>query len=337
MAEQDTYRFAVYGASGAMGREILGAIEGEGLPIAKLVVVGGPLTVGSEVTWRNHGVTLSTAAEVDIDDLDLAVLAVPGDVADSHRQALIDAGALVVDLSHAGAAGGGLPLVWPELGVELLDGHPGGFALPCALATTLAPVLSKLASLGALASVEGTVLVGGSNAGRQGEQALSAQTVALLGHRMPPEGPFGGVLAFNVIPGSHRDAGTADTGGADPIGVEAAAQLSTLLPDLPAALHFEVVQIPIFAGIGVQLTVRWESAGVELDAVERAIDSAPELLRVPDGLALRDAVERDEVFVARVHMGQDGAARLFVGGDPVHRIGRAVATLVSKVIEEDLW
>ncbi len=344
VSSEDSYRIAVYGASGAMGRELLVALEGEGLPISKLTVVGGPGTAGGEVAWRNRGVPLTALADVDTDDLDLAILAVPRAVAEGQRRALVEAGALVIDL----ASGSGWPLVWPELGTPALDSHPGGLALPCAIASTLAPVLTSLSEIGTLASVAGTVLVGGGAGGRRGEESLSAQTVALLGHKMPPDGPFGGVLAFNVIPGSHRaqagassDPVASGPGAPDPVTAEAGAQLAELVAafrgPMAAGLHLEVVQIPIFAGMGIQLTCGWTGEVPALEAILRAIDASSSLLRVPDGLALRDAVERDEVFVARVHADEVGRLHLFLGADPVHRIAQATATLVSRVIAEDLW
>ena len=50
----DSYSIAVYGACGAVGREVLTALEGEGLDIRELIPVGATMATGMQASWRSR-------------------------------------------------------------------------------------------------------------------------------------------------------------------------------------------------------------------------------------------------------------------------------------------
>ncbi|MEZ4265013.1 MAG: Asd/ArgC dimerization domain-containing protein [Myxococcota bacterium] len=329
----DHYSIGLWGATGALGREVRIALEGEGLSIERLVPVVGTRTVGESVSFLGRPVDAVAAAAVDLGSLDAAIFATPSDAAEQWRQPLIDAGVLVIDASPAADRNEGLPLVWPSLDLSALDSHPGGFGVPGGVASTAAPVLAALAKAGRIVAVDAHVLLGAGSAGREGQESLSRQTLGLLGHRVPEAGPFGAVLAFNLVAGSARAGDRRD-----PVDQEAASALRRLVPSLAAVEpRVSVVQVPIFTGVGVSLTVRFADPTPERPALLAALDGAPELLRVEGRIAARDAVELDEVMVGDLRFDDDGAFRCFVTADPLHRTGQAIATLLTKVIAEDLW
>ncbi|MGM0574486.1 MAG: hypothetical protein ACQEXJ_01960 [Myxococcota bacterium] len=331
MAEE-TWTVGLYGASGALGRQVTAALEGEGLPVDHLVAVGGARSAGTPVGWRGRRIALVNPGEVDPSDLDVAILATPDDVADDLRGPLSHAGALVIDLSGTGTAAG-LPLVWPSLDPEALEEHPGGFAVPCAPAGTLAPVLDALATLGAPAEVHATVLLGAAASGREGEEALSRQTFALLNHQLPDPAPFDGVLAFNALAGS-TPGGISD----DPWETHAVDQVRRLLPGLAdTPLLLDTVQVPMFSGVGVTLAARWEGDTPTRAQVEEALDARDDLIRAPGRTAVRDAMEMDEILVGRLRTSKDGVVRCFLAADGVHRTAEAVAALLARVVRDDLW
>jgi aspartate-semialdehyde dehydrogenase len=259
---------------------------------------------------------------VDIDDLDVAVLAIPPAAAETLRSTLIDAGVFVVDLSASGGDGA-LPLLWPSLGMAPLETHPGGVALPCGIAAALAPLMAALAALGEVLELDVTALMSAQSVGRAGEEALSAQTVALLNQRLPMEGPFGGVLAFNLLPGSHE--AVAD---GDPVVRRATDQLARLLPSMgDVQTSLRVVQVPVVAG------------RPDPEALAASLEASVDLRPFPDEgrLALRDTMEHDAVFLARPSLLPGGVFDVFVATDPLHRSAWAVGTVLEYVLSEDLW
>lgn len=325
---------AVYGATGALGREVLLSLEGHGLPVESLVAVGGTQSAGREAYWRSHPITVIGEQHVDVGELDVAILAVPAEAAEALRATLIDAGVFVVDLS----AGGGerpLPLVWPTFDLSGLETHPGGVSLPCGIAGALAPFLRALNTLGTLADLDVTAMMSAQAAGRRGEEALSAQTVALLNQRLPTADVFGGVLAFNLLPRS-----PAAIGAEDPVVRQALDELHRILPAAAEVkTTIRVMQVPVFAGLGLTVRVAFEGTPptrAQLDACLEAID---ELRPIPDEgrLALRDTMERDAVFLADLSLRDDGVLHAFVATDPLHRSAWASGAVLEHVLAEDLW
>ena len=326
----DTYSIAVFGACGATGREVLTALEGEGLPIDHVIPVGATLATGMEARWRGRHLSVVNHQQLDVQDIDAAILAVPAGTAPPLVQTLRAADVMVIDLSGTASQ---LPLLWPTLDAEPLESHPGGVAIPCAGAATLAPFLSPLAAVAPVAAIDATVLAPASAAGRRGEEALSGQTLALMGHRVPEPGPFSGVLAFNAFAGSARASATED-----PDEARIAAELAALVPALAdATLRLSVVHVPLSAGSGISLTIRWAAEVPTLDAVRAVVDASDELLLAPGQLAVRDATDVREVLVGLLQQDPDGAVRCFLAADSLQRTAEAAANVLAKVIAEDLW
>ena len=324
---------AVYGATGAAGRQVLLALEGYGLPIEELVAVGGPGSAGREAYWRGRPITVVGDQRVEIASLDVAILAVPAQIAETLRAPLIDAGVFVIDLAGSGGDGA-LPLMWPSLDLSPLETHSGGIALPCGIPGTLLPLLTALAEF-SLTELDVTAMTSAQSAGRRGEEALSAQTLALLNQRLPTPGPFGGVLAFNVLPGS-PEAGA----DGDPAVDTAIEQLSRLCPAVEAMVtSVRVVQVPVFAGLGLAVRCRFAGEPPDEATILAAIEGVDELRLIPDEgrLALRDTMERDGVFVAQPSLTSMGDLHLFVAADPLHRSAWSVGAVLEHALAEDLW
>ena len=325
---------ALYGATGAMGREVLLALEGHGIPVESMVVVGGVNSAGQEAYWRSRPMTVVGEQHVDVGALDVAILATPKSASEALRGRLIDAGVFVIDLSAAGGERA-LPLVWPTFDLSALETHPGGVALPCGVASALAPILRSLSTLGTLSDLDVTVLNSAQAVGRRGEEALSAQTLALLNQRLPTGDVFGGVLAFNLLPRSPY----ADAKG-DPVAQQAHDELSRLVPELASlSTTIRVIQVPVFAGIGLALRVAFEGESPEREALDAAFAEVAELRPIPDEgrLALRDTMERDAVFLSDLSVRDDGVFHAFVATDPLHRSAWASALVLERVLAEDLW
>lgn len=328
MSDDTRLRGAVYGAAGALGEQILLALEGEGLPIEPLVAVASGRSGAETVTWRGGEVELIGAAAVDIDDLDFAILAVPSAAAAELRPVLVEAGVLVCDASAAGRGDLSIPLIWPAINLAALADHEGAFAVPCAPAATLGPLLAALLKVATIAQVEAVVIHSAGVAGAAGPVALSSQTMAMLSHRIVDAGPFGVPLAFDVLPGGPPER-------EDPAAT-LALELRRLLPALETVpLGASSVQVPTFTGTALSVAIR---ATEELDpaVVGRALSVAPDLDRNEDTPTLRAAVDRDEVLVGDVRV-QGDTIRCFLAADGLTRTALAISGLLGQVAAKELW
>lgn len=327
----DTCTAAVYGATGALGKEVRIGLEGLDVDIAALVSVAGVRSAGEAVPWHGGRRTVVGAREVDLATIDLAVVATPRDVAREEIPRLRERGIFVVDLSGARAAGPGdpLPVIWPHVAIDALEHHPGGFALPGAAASTVAPILHALVAAGVeITGVDVVELATAGDFGREGPVALSKQTVGLLGYKVFEPDPFREALAFNVL-----DANPGDESHAERFTDE----LHELLPALTVPLRLTTVFVPAFAGVAVTCTVRTAGDLPTDEALAKALDGHPDLELVPEGVVLRDAMDSDTVHVSPPRRDPDGTVRIVAVADPLHRIGQRAAILIKHVLDEELW
>lgn len=330
-----TLTVAVYGATGALGTEVRIGLEGATLDIGRLIPVAGVRSAGVTIPWRGAQLPVVGASEVSPGDLDVAIFAAPREVAEREIPRLRHAGVLVIDASAARPDGSDgspepLPILWPGVATDALDHHPGGFALPCGPASTVAPLLSALMGAGVDASsVDVVELTTAGAFGREGAGALSKQTVGLLSYAVVEGGPFRDPLAFNVTDATPEDPAAR--------GARFAFELAELVPAAEVDARLTTVCVPAFAGVFVTCTVRAREPVTELDAVLSALEAHPDLRLCPDGVALRDAIEVDEVLVSAPRRDSDGALVFTLAADPLHRIGARIAALLERVDAEDLW
>jgi aspartate-semialdehyde dehydrogenase len=328
LSEETPLTLAVYGAAGALGRELLIALEGQGLPIDRLIPVGAARSVGDQIRWRNRLCRVVGTAEVVPSEVDCAILATPSPVARNERPRLTQAGVLTIDCTAGGRAE--LPVLWPSLNRQMLETHQGAFAMAGALSSTVGPVVAGLAGVGPLQELTVVALETATASGIRGPELLSSQTVALLGSRVPDRGGLEEILAFNAS-GGVQGRPLADQEALDD-------DLPKLCPGVGSArIDARSVQIPAFAGLLCDLLVRFARPDVGAAEVQRALGARTDLVVLETGPTLRDALEQDEVLVGPPEVTRTGAVRLWIAADPLHRIAEAVAMTLEHIHRENLW
>lgn len=283
LADESSHSVALFGITGALGREIQAGLEVEHEGIAALIPIAGPRSAGQVVRWRGASLSLAGAAALDPSAVDFAIFATPPDVVSRSSPRLLDAGARVIDASGVLAAPplpkaltAPAPTVWPRLStfaaVDFDDAT--ALALPSAAASTLAPLLDALtlpvAGLPRLERAALTVLLPASHAGQTGIDALSRQTVGLLNYQpaVDPR-PFPAPLAFNAIAPPTEDA----------VLFEARTQteLAALLPTLAGIpLELTPIWIAAFSGLVASLHLRF-TADVDPALLGRVLAAHPDL------------------------------------------------------------
>lgn len=276
---------ALYGITGALGREVLHALEVEHEGIARFVPVAGTRSAGTQARWRGASLTVLGPGEADPGSIDFAILATPSDAASREAPRLLDAGARVLDASGAlsnpplpRALPAPAPLAWPGLSTfKTVDLElETALTLPSAAVSTLAPLIDallvaqELGSLPRLVGIDATALLSASQAGRGGVEALSRQAVGLLNYRpiLDPR-PFPAVLAFNTIAPSADETVLFEA--------RAMSELKRLFAGLDQVrLELQPLWIPAFAGIALSVSLRFEAA-VDPAAFLRVVTAHPEL------------------------------------------------------------
>lgn len=193
-------RIAVVG-TGAVGREVLGALELRDVPSEWITVYGSERTVGEELEYGDDTLEVEGLEDEPFRGMDVVFLAVPvGDVRLLAVRAQ-EAGAWVIDVSPSYRQEAQVPLVLPALGGTVEKPKAGRIlATPSPVTTALALILAPLRDLVGVEHVSVTALLGASSAGRAGIRELETTTANLLSGKDAEPVAFPHRLAFNIVP-----------------------------------------------------------------------------------------------------------------------------------------
>jgi aspartate-semialdehyde dehydrogenase len=290
-------RIGVVGATGALGSEVLGILAESSLQVDELVAVATERSLGRDLDFRDQILPVVTEAP-RLRGLDLLVLCAPAEVSADYAREALRAEVPCIDVSGSLASSREVTLQvagfgTPEAGEAgpLLVAPPGA-ALPWAM------VLRPLHHAAGLRRVVGTALEGASAGGRDGIESLLQESIALFNQEeLPKPSAFRRPVAFDCLPtlGEVGEGGATDR---DRAVVDALRRL------LDPAVGFAItsVQVPTFAGFGGIATLETERP-LEPKQAEDLLARAPGVEvwgDDADGLTLRAAAGREEVWVARL-------------------------------------
>ncbi|MEU4210775.1 aspartate-semialdehyde dehydrogenase [Streptomyces sp. NPDC026206] len=300
---------AVIGATGAVGRECLGLLDGGIVPVARVTAAASPRSAGHDL-GAELGLKLPMAPVTALDDLDpegldVAVLSAGADISRARARRLASAGALVVDNSSAFRMDPAVPLVVPQVNPHELAVRPasGIVANPNCSTIQLVRALHPLHTLAGLESVVVCTYQAASGGGLRGLDELAGDSAALLASAgagpTRPGGRFGQPLAFNLVPEIGLPDGTGFTHEERKLAREPRKILG--LPRL--RLTATAVRVPVFHCHSEAVYVRLREP-VTAGAVQEALAAAPGLRVHRDGYPMPRTVFDGPESRAAVHVGR---------------------------------
>ncbi|WP_373089443.1 Asd/ArgC dimerization domain-containing protein [Zhongshania sp.] len=233
-------RVAIFGATGLEGESLLDALSGLELGIETASVFAADAE-GETAMFRGRPVALKAPDTADFSALDLAIF-LPEIGSDAALvDAACDAGIVVLDATDTLAQRDDVALFCE--GAEVAAGKL--FAIADAATSHVAALLQQLAPA-TIKRVDISVAQAVSVAGRDGIEALAAETARLLGGQTPDKMALGQQIAFNVLPQS-----------ADRAAAELEHNLGRLLGDNVVVIA-NVMMVPVFYGHTIMLRVACE-------------------------------------------------------------------------------
>ena len=118
------------GASGAVGQELLQLLEQRAFPVSELRLLASSRSAGTTQSWKGQQLTVQEVSAEAFQGVDLVLASAGGSVSKQWREAIIAAGALMVDNSSAFRMEEGVPLVVPEVNPDAAFEHQGVIANP---------------------------------------------------------------------------------------------------------------------------------------------------------------------------------------------------------------
>ncbi|MBQ9067910.1 MAG: aspartate-semialdehyde dehydrogenase, partial [Eggerthellaceae bacterium] len=125
---------AVCGATGAVGREFMNVLHDVDFPASQVKALASARSAGSQLAFGGCGqvpagsLTVEEMKPESFEGVDIALFSAGASVSKELRQAVVDAGAVMVDNSSAFRMDEDVPLVVPEVNPQDVEWHQGVIA-----------------------------------------------------------------------------------------------------------------------------------------------------------------------------------------------------------------
>ncbi|HOT82329.1 Aspartate-semialdehyde dehydrogenase [Candidatus Defluviicoccus seviourii] len=299
-----SYRVAVVGATGNVGREMLSTLAERAFPAHEVVALASERSIGAEVSFgESQTLKVENLATFDFRGTDI-VLSSPGaKVSQVFSPKAAAAGAVVIDNTSYFRMDPDVPLVVPEVNPDALAGYRkrGIIANPNCSTIQMVVALKPLHDLARIRRVVVATYQSVSGAGKDAMDELFNQTRGIFvnepAHRHQKK--FTKQIAFNVIP--HIDVFMED--GATKEEWKMAAETRKILdPDIKVIAT--CVRVPVFVGHAEAVTVEFERP-ITVEAAQAALREAPGVsvidYRADEGYVTPvECVGEDAVYVSRL-------------------------------------
>ncbi len=259
---------AVVGATGQVGGVMRALLIERAFPTERVRFMASARSAGRRLAFNGTEITVEAADTADYSTTDIALFSAGKTTSRSLAPVVAQTGAVVIDNSSAWRMDPDVPLVVPEVNAADLAHRPKGIiANPNCTTMVAMPVLRPLHDAAGLRRLVISSYQAASGAGRAGVSALADQ-IAAPGEaaaglafdpnaaRVPADGPFGGPLAYNVLPvcGGAAGDGSGETDEEQKLRNESRKILG--IPDL--AVSATCVRVPTFTGHALSVNAEFE-------------------------------------------------------------------------------
>jgi len=274
------YRYAIVGATGNVGTEMLTILAESDLDVDEVYAVASRRSVGREVTYGDGVIKCHDLETFDFSKVDIALMSAGGDVSKKWSPKIAAKGAIVIDNSSAWRMDPDVPLVVPEVNADAVAGYTkkGIIANPNCSTIQMVVALKPLHDRAKIKRVVVSTYQSVSGGGKKNMDELWLQTKGIYSNDEFQPVNFTKQIAFNVIP--HIDVFM--DGGDTKEEWKMKAETMKIL-DKNIKVTATCVRVPTFVGHAESLNIEFEN--------EITADEARELLRESPGLMVFDKQE----------------------------------------------
>lgn len=270
---------AVAGATGAVGQEFLKVLHELDFPASEVRALASARSAGKRVAFNGCGdvpageLTVQEMTPEAFEGVDIALFSAGAGVSKEMRQAVVDAGAVMIDNSSAFRMDEDVPLVVPEVNPEDVTWHSGVIANPNCSTIQMVVALKPLYDLSRIKRVVVSTYQAASGAGAAAMDELYSQTQEFLDGTPDDEltvSAFQHRIAFNCIP--HIDVFLDD--GSTKEEWKMVVETKKIMHDDDIAVAATCVRVPVLRCHGEAINVEFEGDVTVADA-RRALEEAP--------------------------------------------------------------
>lgn len=270
---------AVAGATGAVGREFLRVLHDLDFPASEVRALASARSAGKELPFDGCGdapagsLVVREMTPEEFEGVDIALFSCGSDMSKQMREAVVAAGAVMVDNSSAFRMDDDVPLVVPEVNPEDVALHRGVIANPNCSTIQMVAALKPLYDLAPIKRVVVSTYQAASGAGAPAMRELYDQTREFLDGKSDDEltvEAFAHRIAFNCIP--HIDKFLDDDSTKEEW--KMVVETKKIMGDDDIQVAATCVRVPVLRCHGESINVEFTEE-VSVEAARAALEAAP--------------------------------------------------------------
>ncbi len=296
-----SFKVAVVGATGNVGRAMLGILSERGFPAREVVALASNRSKGTEISFGDRTLACKALDTYDFTGTDICLMSAGGEVSKAWSQKIGASGCVVIDNSSAYRMHQDVPLIVPEVNADAVAGFRklNIIANPNCSTAQLVVALKPLHDAATIKRVVVATYQSVSGAGKDGMDELFAQTRAVFVSDPMETKKFPKRIAFNVIP--QIDVFMVD-GSTKEEGKMVVETKKILYPKIK--LSATCVRVPVFIGHSEAVNIEF-GRPISAEEAKSILREAPGCLVIdrhePGGyMTQHEAAGEDAPFVSRI-------------------------------------
>src|SRR6478672_3528164 len=272
-----SYRIAVVGATGNVGREMLSILSERQFPVAEVHALASRRSLGVEDSFGESTLKCKDLASFDFSGVDFCLMSAGGSVSKEWSPKIAAKGTIVIDNSSAWRYDRDVPLVVPEVNADAVAGYvkKNIIANPNCSTVQLVVALKPLHERATIKRVVVATYQSVSGAGKDAMDELWSQTKGkyVPGQEYEPK-KFPKEIAFNCIP----YCGTFMEDGYTSEEWKMVAETKKIL-DPKIKVTATCVRVPVFVGHSEAVNLEFEKP-ISAEEARTILRSAPGIMVV---------------------------------------------------------
>ena len=334
------YKIAVVGATGNVGREMLGILAERKFPVSEVVALASTHSIGREVSFGDRILKCKALDHFDFSDVDICLMSAGSEVSKEWSPKIGKQGCLVIDNSSAWRMDPDVPLVVPEVNAEAARGFVAKYIIanPNCSTMQLVVALKPLHDRAVIKRVVVATYQSVSGAGKEGMDELFQQTRAVFVSDPVEAKKFSKRIAFNVIP--HIDVFIDD--GSTKEEWKMVVETKKIL-DPKIKLTATCVRVPVFIGHSEAVNIEFENP-ITADEARDILREAPGCLvidsREPGGyITPHEAAGEDATYISRIREDPtvENGLNLWCVSDNLRKGAALNAVQIAEIISDRGW
>ncbi|RUT29326.1 aspartate-semialdehyde dehydrogenase [Arsenicitalea aurantiaca] len=275
-----SYRVAVIGATGNVGREMLNILDERKFPASEVIPLASSRSIGREVSYGDRTLKCRDLENFDFAGVDFALMSAGSAIAKDWGPRIGASGTMVIDNSSYWRYHSDVPLIVPEVNAGALVAYMANpdrrniIANPNCSTAQLVVALKPLHDLATITRVVVSTYQSVSGAGKEGIDELYDQTKGIFVTDAPTPKKFPKQIAFNVIP--HIDVFMED--GYTKEEWKILAETKKIL-DPKIRVSATAVRVPVFVGHSEAVNIEFANP-ITPDEAREALREAPGIMVV---------------------------------------------------------